>query len=70
MVVNFALGERFPNGLLVVQDGFNLPAVMVADDGELENVSTNLKFLDWADVANAFDPPLQIDTASFNPRQQ
>jgi myo-inositol-hexaphosphate 3-phosphohydrolase len=70
MVVNFALGERFPNGLLVVQDGFNLPAVMVEDDGELENVSTNLKLLDWADVANVFDPPLQIDTASYNPRQQ
>lgn len=62
MVVNVGLGERFPNGLLVVQDGFNLPAVMVEDDGELENVSTNLKFVDWADVAAAFDPPLMIDT--------
>ena len=68
MVLNVALGEAFPNGILVVQDGFNLPAVMVEDDGELENVSTSLKFVDWAAVANAFDPPLLIDTTSYNPR--
>lgn len=68
MVLNVALGDAFPNGLLVVQDGFNLPAVMVEDDGELENVSTSLKFVDWAAVANAFDPPLLIDTTSHNPR--
>jgi len=68
MVLNVALGDAFPNGLLVVQDGFNLPAVMVEDDGEMENVSTSLKFVDWAAVANAFDPPLLIDTTSYSPR--
>jgi hypothetical protein len=31
-------------------------------------VSTNLKFVDWADVANAFDPPLLIDVESYHPR--
>lgn len=68
MVLNVPLGERFPNGILIVQDGNNQPAVMVEDDGEMENVSTNLKFLDWADVANSFDPPLLIDTDSYHPR--
>lgn len=70
MVLNVALGERFPNGILIVQDGNNQPAVMVEDDGEMENVSTNLKFIDWAQVANAFNPPLLIDTAGYNPRSK
>jgi 3-phytase len=70
MVLNISLGERFPDGILVVQDGNNQPAVMVEDDGEMENVSTNLKFLDWAEIANSFDPPLLIDTQSYNPRAQ
>ncbi|MFN8469906.1 MAG: phytase [Caldilineaceae bacterium] len=70
MVLNVALGERFPNGVLIVQDGNNQPAVMVEDDGEMENVSTNLKFIDWAQVANAFNPPLLIDTTSYNPRNR
>lgn len=43
-----ALGEAFPNGLLVVQDGFN--------DG-----TQNFKYLDWADVAEVFDPALVVD---------
>jgi myo-inositol-hexaphosphate 3-phosphohydrolase len=70
MVLNVPLGARFPNGILIVQDGNNQPAVMVEDDGEMENVSTNLKYIDWAAVANAFDPPLLIDPASYNPRGQ
>jgi myo-inositol-hexaphosphate 3-phosphohydrolase len=70
MVLNIALGSSFPNGILIVQDGNNQPAVMVEDDGEMENVSTNLKFLDWADIANSFDPPLLIDPASYHPRAQ
>jgi myo-inositol-hexaphosphate 3-phosphohydrolase len=68
MVLNVALGDRVPNGVLIVQDGNNQPALMVEDDGEMENVSTNLKFVDWADVANAFDPPLLIDVESYHPR--
>ena len=40
-IINVALGDTFPYGLLVVQDGFNLPAVMVEDDGEMDNVSTS-----------------------------
>ena len=47
-VTAMALGQAFPNGLLVVQDGFN--------DG-----TQNFKYLDWADVAAAFDPALVVE---------
>jgi myo-inositol-hexaphosphate 3-phosphohydrolase len=67
-VVNVPLGSQFPSGLLVVQDGSNDPAVLVEDDGELENISTNLKLVPWENVANAFPNALEIDTTSFNPR--
>jgi myo-inositol-hexaphosphate 3-phosphohydrolase len=69
MVLNVPLGPRFPNGLLVVQDGFNEPAVMVEDEGETENVSTNFKFIGWDVVAKAFATPLVIDTTSYDPRK-
>lgn len=61
-IVNVSLGERFPNGLLVVHDGLNDPEFLVEDDGEMENASTNFKFVAWEAVANAFEPPLLIDT--------
>lgn len=66
-VINVPLGSQFPSGLLVVQDGSNDPAV-VAEDGDLENVSTNFKFVPWENVANAFPNKLKIDTTSFNRR--
>lgn len=43
-----ALGHAYPKGLLVVQDGFN--------DG-----TQNFKYIDWADVAAAFDPALAVE---------
>jgi myo-inositol-hexaphosphate 3-phosphohydrolase/phosphodiesterase/alkaline phosphatase D-like protein len=67
-VTNVALGSAFPNGLLVVQDGANDPQNPVEDDEELENNSTNFKFVDWADVANAFAAALDIDTTGYDPR--
>ncbi|MGF1674793.1 MAG: phytase, partial [Rivularia sp. (in: cyanobacteria)] len=67
-VINVPLGSEFPNGLLVLQDGANDPQNAVEDDEELENNSTNFKFVPWDGVANAFDNPLQIDTISYNPR--
>ncbi len=67
-VINVPLGAQFPSGLLVVQDGSNEPAVVVNEDGEIENVSSNFKFVPWENVANAFPNPLAIDTTSFNPR--
>ncbi len=67
-VINGALGERFPNGLLVVHDGNNEPVLMVDDEGEMENVNTNFKFVPWDAVANAFATPLAVDPDSYNPR--
>lgn len=67
-VVNVPLGSQFPSGLLVVQDGSNDPAVVVEDEGQLENASGNFKFVPWENVANAFPNALAIDTTSFNPR--
>ncbi len=67
-VINVPLGPDFPSGLLVVQDGSNEPAVVVNEDGEVENVSSNFKFVPWENVANAFPNPLAINTTSFDPR--
>lgn len=68
-VVNVPLGAKFPGGMLVVHDGSNDPAVLVDDEGELENVSTNFKFVAWEDVARSFSPAgLVEDGVSYNPR--
>jgi len=67
-VVNVPVGDAFPNGLLVLQDGANDPQNVVEDDEELENNSTNFKFVDWAEVAASFDFPLDVDTTSYDPR--
>ncbi|NJL47554.1 MAG: phytase, partial [Leptolyngbyaceae cyanobacterium SM2_5_2] len=67
-VINVPLGPSFPNGLLMLQDGANDPQNPVQDDEQLENNSTNFKFVPWDSVANAFPNPLQIDPTSFDPR--
>jgi hypothetical protein len=41
---------------------------MVEDEGELENIASNFKFVPWQSVARAFASPLIVDTRSFNPR--
>ncbi|MGD8650215.1 MAG: phytase [Desulfobacterales bacterium] len=67
-VINVPLGPRFPFGLLVVQDGANDPQNVVQDDEELENNSTNFKFVPWQGVAKTFEEPLIIDPFGYNPR--
>ncbi len=67
-IVNVGLGSEFPNGLLVLQDGANDPQFVVEDEEELENASTNFKFVDWQQVASSFENSLTIDTDSYNPR--
>lgn len=62
-VINLPLGDKYPQGLFITQDGDNLPAVI--EDGE--NINTNFKFVPWEQVAQAFVQPLAIDT-SINPR--
>jgi 3-phytase len=47
-VLNAPLGSRYPNGLLVVQDGHDTP-----EDGERE--ATGFKFVDLDDVLDAVD---------------
>jgi myo-inositol-hexaphosphate 3-phosphohydrolase len=52
-VVTTPLGPAYPAGLLVVQDGANDPQLAVEDEGELENSSTNFKYVSWAEVLAA-----------------
>lgn len=67
-VINVALGANFPFGLFVTQDGDNLPAEIVIDDDEEENINSNFKFIPWENIANAFPEALTIDPTSYNPR--
>ncbi|MCC5639339.1 phytase [Nostoc sp. CHAB 5844] len=67
-VVNVPLGPNFPSGVFITQDGSNDPAVLVEDDGELENINSNFKFVPWQNIANAFPDALTIDTTSYDPR--
>lgn len=67
-IINVSLGSAFPNGLAVFQDGANDPQNPVPDEEELENNSTNFKFVPWDDIANSFEIPLDIDPTSFDPR--
>ena len=54
----------FPNGLFVTQDGYNDD--LNAMDGE--TAASNFKYVDWAAIANSFDPALEINPG-FDPRQ-
>lgn len=56
MVSNVALGETFPNGVLVMHDGNNQPRVY-NENGE-EREGSNFKFVDWADIASPLKLPL------------
>jgi myo-inositol-hexaphosphate 3-phosphohydrolase len=50
-VTGMALGQKFPSGLLVVQDGADDPQAIVEDQAALKNRSTNFKFVPWEEVA-------------------
>ncbi|HEX8348284.1 MAG TPA: phytase [Actinoplanes sp.] len=64
-VTNVPLG-KFRHGLAVFADGANTPEV-AGPDGEARD-NTNFKLVPWESVANSFDPPLEIDTDGFDPR--
>jgi 3-phytase len=51
-VTSIGLGNAFPHGLFVVQDGFNF------DDGKMK--SQNFKLVSWKKIAHLFEPPLII----------
>ena len=69
-VTNVPLGEDYPAGLLVVQDGSNEPAVVFADpsDGEIQNFNTNFKYVSLADFAEIFPNLPPYDPNAFDPR--
>lgn len=59
-VISAPLGERFPEGLLVVEDGDNTHPGNSGHD--------NYKLVLWKSIANLASPPLSVDT-STRPRQ-
>ncbi|MFJ5999031.1 phytase [Streptomyces sp. NPDC092370] len=52
-VLNAPLGSRYPNGLLVVQDGHETPGVPDGEGGT--RTATGFKFVDLRDVVDAAD---------------
>lgn len=52
-VINLNMGSNFPNGFMVVQDGFNF------DNDTLK--SQNFKIIKWEDIALCFPNKLKID---------
>ncbi|MGK7938625.1 MAG: phytase [Crocosphaera sp.] len=68
-IINVALGDKFPHGLLVVQDGSNEEATVFQDpeDGEIQNFNTNFKYIDLEDLSNTL-PFFELDTETYNPR--
>ena len=59
-VTNFPLGTAFPQGLFVAQDGKN-------NTTGRSVANQNFKLVPWQSIANAFSPPLLIDT-NWEPR--
>lgn len=52
-VINYGLGDAFPNGLFIAQDGFNY-------DGKQKR-NQNFKLVAWDSIAFSFPEPLMID---------
>ena len=69
-VINVPLGEDYPAGLLVVQDGSNEPAVVFGDpeDGEIQNFNTNFKYVSLADFEDLLPDLPPYDPNAFDPR--
>jgi 3-phytase len=54
-VTNLAMGDAFPNGFFIAQDGENYT------NGKLG--TQNFKLVPWEDIANSFEPKLEIDNS-------
>jgi myo-inositol-hexaphosphate 3-phosphohydrolase len=69
-ITNVPLGDDYPAGLLVVQDGSNTPQVVFGDpeDGEIQNFNTNFKYVSLADFAELFPNLPQYNPNAFDPR--
>ncbi|NER30414.1 MAG: phytase [Symploca sp. SIO1C4] len=69
-IINVPLGEEFPLGLLVVQDGSNEPANVFQDpeDEEIQNFNANFKFVALEENPAFFPDFLPLEPSSFDPR--
>jgi len=55
----------FENGLFITQDGY--AGDLNGLDGEV--ASSNFKFVDWAEIAKTFNPPLEVTPQGWDPRK-
>jgi myo-inositol-hexaphosphate 3-phosphohydrolase len=55
-------GGIWPGGLLVVQDGNDLPSILGEDDGEIENLARSFKYVSYAACRNeALAAPIRVN---------
>ncbi|ACB52843.1 phytase [Crocosphaera subtropica ATCC 51142] len=68
-IINVALGDKFPKGLLVVHDGSNENATVFQDpeDREIQNFNTNFKYIDLEDLSATL-PFFKLNTKGYDPR--
>jgi myo-inositol-hexaphosphate 3-phosphohydrolase len=67
-IINVPLGDKFPQGMLVVQDGFN--AVQAFQEPEdVENANTNFKYVSLEQLAQAV-PLLQLNPNGYDPHSE
>ncbi|MGK7957495.1 MAG: phytase, partial [Crocosphaera sp.] len=68
-IINLALGDKFPKGLLVVHDGSNETATVFQDpeDGEIQNFNTNFKYINLEDLSETL-PFFKLETEGYDPR--
>ncbi|HHQ8914727.1 TPA: phytase [Bacillus cereus] len=59
-VMSFGLGEKYPNGIFLAQDGENFDQEKIANQ--------NFKMVDWRKIANGFDSKLEKEN-DVNPRK-
>ena len=64
-VVSFGLGEKYPNGLFIAQDGTNDETT---PDGATSQTNQNFKVVRWEKIAQAMKKQLRMDNAQ-NPRK-
>ncbi len=60
---------KLPYAFVTQGDGNQVAQLLLEDDDELENISSNFKLVPWQNVARKFSPPLLIDPQFFHPRK-
>lgn len=54
-VLNLALGSKYPDGIFVVQDGYNFK--------NSDSATQNFKMVSWGNIAKSFNPELMVDNS-------